>query len=129
MPWTVEYFADGAEVTYTGKISGAEILQAKADAFAHEYPRKARWVVCDFSQVQEFEIAKDDIDRIVRQDLREAARNPELAECVIATRPYEYGLARMWEMQVDAQETRTHVARNRAEADSWLRSHGLREQA
>lgn len=125
MPWTVEYFDDGAEFTYSGKVTGTEVFQAKAEFFAHEFAGKPRWVVCDFSQAKEFDIAKGDIDRIIRQDVREAAKNPDLAECVIATRPYEYGLARMWEMQVDAQEKRTNVCRNRIECDLWLKQHGL----
>lgn len=126
MPFESQYFEDGAEIRYTGVVSGVEILRAKQEFFSYNFRHTAKWVLCDFSGVEEFRFDKHDIERIINQDLRAAAGNPSLAECVVATKPYEYGMARMWEMQVDRHGRNTIVARSRNEGEEWLRRQGLR---
>jgi len=118
-----EYRPDGAEISYQGHVTGAEILDAKARFFGHGFKPEARWVLCDFSGVAKFDVSPDDVRRIIRQDLAAVETHPDLAEVVVASTPLEYGMARMWEQQVDEKRPRTAVVTSRHEALAWL--HGL----
>ena len=125
MPWTAEYGPDSADIRYDGLTTGGEILEAKRQFYSHAFEKPARFVLCDFTGVQRFQVASNDVQRIVGQDRAAAAANPRLAEVVIAPKPFEYGLARMWELQVDDARPRTAVVKTRAEAVEWLKGLGL----
>lgn len=120
MTWRAVYARDSAEIMYSGDTTGFEILNAKAEFFAHPFETPPRYVLCDFSGIQGFHIAPADVKRIVQQD-REAARvNPELAEAVVAPTPLSYGMSRMWELLVADARPLTVVQPTRAKAIAWL---------
>lgn len=125
MAVTFEYRADGAEIHYAGRVTGAEILEAKASFFSHSFQPEARWALCDFSAVENFDVSTDDVRRIIRQDLSAVEKHPQLAEVVVAATPVQYGMARMWEQQVDEKRPRTAVVTSRSEALAWLEGQGI----
>lgn len=114
-----------AELTYTGVITGGDILAAKKNFFDNPATRDLRYVLCDFTAVERFDVGSPDVQRIIQQDRGSVASHPQLAEVVIAPQAHAFGLARMWEQQVDDARPRTRVVRNRAEADAWLHNEGL----
>jgi hypothetical protein len=120
MPWRAEFARDSAEITFFGNTTGYEILNAKAQFFAHPFESSPRYVLCDFSAVHAFDITRADVQRIVEQD-REAARlHPMLAEAVVAPTPISYGMSRMWESLVADVRPLTTVKATRAEVIAWL---------
>lgn len=125
MPWTATYGADGAEVRYSGVTTGADILEAKGEFFARRFPDRSRFLLCDFTLVERFDVSTAEVDQIVEQDRAVAAENPELAEVVIAPTPIQYGLARMWQIRIAGVRERTAVVRTRTEAHEWLGHHGI----
>lgn len=125
MPFTAEFMEDGALLCYTGRTTGTEIFQAKDGFFKHRFAGPVRWLLCDFTEVEHFAVSTSKVHRIVRQDLAAVDSHPELAEVVIAPTPIQYGLARMWELQVEKERPRTLVARTRVEAIDWLARQGV----
>src|SRR5947207_14592159 len=109
MPWKTEFSANGAEIRYYGLTTGADVLKAKAEFFAHEFAEQSRYVLCDFTDVDKLDASTADVNRIINQDRRAAAEHPDIAEVVVAPQPHQYGLARMWEIQVDEARDRTAV--------------------
>jgi hypothetical protein len=64
------------------------------------------------------------VQRLVRQDLANVPSHPDLMEVIVAPQPHAFGLARMWEQQVDEGRTRTKVVHQREEAEAWIKAHG-----
>ncbi len=124
MAYTTEYFRDGVVIRYSGRTTGEDILNAKAEFFAHGFEGGGRYILCDFTNVERFDVNSTDVTRIVRQDLGAVETHPGLAEVVIAPQPHQFGLARMWEIQVQDERT-TFVAREKDEALNWLAERGI----
>ncbi len=124
MPWTTAFSGSGAELTYTGNVSGEDILEAKRQFFADPKSQALVFVVCDFSAVAKLDVRAADVQRILRQDLASVPSHPHLWEVVVAPQTHAYGLARMWEQQVH-DERNTHVVHERAEAEAWLKGQGM----
>lgn len=125
MTYVTEYRNAGAEIFYSGTITGAEIYRAKNEFFAHPFGREARYVICDFTQAGAFDVSPEDVDLIVAQDRRAMESHPSLMEAVVAPRPVVFGLARMWQTKVEDVRPQTAVVKTRAEAVTWLQSSGL----
>ena len=127
MTYVSEYGNAGAEIFYTGTVTGAEIYRAKNEFFAHRFLQKPRYVICDFTGAGAFDVSPEDVDMIVAQDRRAMTSHPELMEAVVAPRPVVFGLARMWQSKVDDVRPHTAVVKTRDEAIAWLRDAGLAE--
>src|SRR5437773_477026 len=125
MPWTSDFSSDGATIRYHGRLTGAEILQAKADFFAHAFTTGARFVLCDFSAVADFDVTPHDVQRIIDQDRRAVSIHPKLAEVVVAPEPLSFGMSRMWEEQIEDTRPRVAVKKSRVEAMAWLAELGI----
>jgi hypothetical protein len=126
MPWTADYFGDGAYVKFSGAIKGEEIVRANSDFYAHAYKDGPRFAVFDFSETVQFDVDRTAVDRIAAQDVVAAAAVvPELTVAVVAPQMVVYGMARMWELQIGGTEWRTTIARSRSEALAWLAEQGI----
>ncbi len=121
MTWTAVYEANGAEIRFAGLVTGHEVLEAKREFFAHDFPDGARWAVCDFTGGTTFEITVADIHRIAEQDKAAVVVHHRLLEAVVAPMEAVFGMARMWQLRVDAVGPHTAVVRTRMEAFEWLR--------
>jgi hypothetical protein len=124
MPWMIRCTSDGAEVLYSGRTTGSDILSAKRAFFTHGFERPPRYLLCDFGGVEQFDVDQKDVQAIIDQDLAAVSTHPHVLEVVVAPTPLQYGLARMWQMKVEQFRPQTCVARSRPEAVSWLESQG-----
>jgi hypothetical protein len=127
MPWTSDYLAGGAYITFSGRTTGEEIVRAKTEAYTHAYEAgRPRFVVLDYVAVEDFDVDRADVDRTVVQDRAAASRElPDLIMAAVAPDANTYGVARMWEKQLESTPWRTTVVRSRAEALRWLTQHGV----
>jgi hypothetical protein len=126
MAHTIDFTTEGAELCFTGFVTGQELFDAKAKFFNHGFEPAAAYVLCDFSEGEKFDIPTSDVDRMVEQDRSELARHPKLLEVVIAPQNLVYGLARMWQAKVNSVRPHTAVVRNRDEAVEWLQAAGIK---
>ena len=125
MAYTIDFTTTGAELCFTEFISGQQLLDAKAEFFAHTFDPAAAYVLCDFTEGGKFDIPSSDVDRLVEQDKGEISRHPYLLEVVIAPQSLVYGLARMWQTKVNTVRPHTAVVRTRDEAVAWLKAAGI----
>ena len=125
MTWTTHIRTEDAEIIYTGDITGADIVAAKRAFFDDPASRDLRYVLCDFTAVTGFNVKPPDVQRLIEQDRQSVQTHPHLAEVVVAPQPHAFGLARMWEQQVDDARPRTRVVHSRAEAEAWLHNEGM----
>jgi hypothetical protein len=126
MPWTTDYLAAGAYVSFFGRMTGEELIRAKTEVYAHSYEAGPRFVVLDYTAVEEPDVDRSDVERTVTQDRAVArAMLPDLAVAAIAPEAITYGVARMWEEQIHPTGWQTTVVRSRAEALGWLATLGI----
>ena len=125
MAFTIDYKEFGASVCFTGPVKGPDLLEAKTEFFAHRFDSGPRYVICDFTDATQFDIATEDLNRLVEQDNQALPEHPVLFELVVAQKPVMYGLARMWQSKVDRVRPHTAVLRTRDEAVEWLRAAGV----
>jgi hypothetical protein len=126
MPWIADYLADGAYVKFSGATTGADIVRANTQFYAHRYIAGPRFCVFDFSAIESFEVDRTAVERVAAQDVVAAASAlPDLAVAVVAPHPVSFGMARMWEAKVAETEWRTKVVRSRPEALEWLAEQGI----
>ena len=126
MPWTTLYEKHGAEICYHGIVTGAEVLEAKRQFFAHEFPGGARFVLCDFGAAEQTHVSSPELEGIIAQDNAAIGSHPMLKEAIVAPKPLQFGLARMWQTRVDEVRPHTSVTYTRAEAITWLDGQGIR---
>jgi hypothetical protein len=126
MPWTADYHADGAYVRFSGATTGADLVSANTQFYAHGYHKSPLFCVFDFSAIDSLDANRTDIERVAAQDVVAAAAVlPHLIVAVVAPQPFPFGMARMWEAMVSETEWDTRVVRSRAEAIDWLAGEGV----
>jgi hypothetical protein len=128
MSYFTEYGDKGAQIFYSGTITGAEIYRAKNEFFAHPFREDPGYVICDFTGAGTFHVSPEDVELIVQQDRRAMGSHPHLLEAVVAPRPVVFGLARMWQTKVEDVRPNTAVVNTRSDAVAWLHSAGLAEE-
>lgn len=126
MSWTTQYFPNGAALRYEGTTTGDDIYRSKIEVFAHDFPSWPRFLLCDFTLVDNFSVNPKDVDRLAELYRRAARTIGDFAIAVVAPDPHEYGLARMWEISIESSGFRTSVVHTRPEAIRWLDSRGIR---
>ena len=126
MPWSTDYLAAGAYVSFFGRMTGEELIGAKSEVYANSYEAGLRFLVLDYTAVEAPDVDRDEVDRTATQDRAVAgARLPALAVAAVAPEAITYGVARMWEAQIQATGWQTTVVRSRAEALGWLANLGI----
>jgi hypothetical protein len=127
MPWTSDYHAAGAYITFTGRMTGEDLIQAKTEAYSRQYETgRPRFVVLDYVAVEQFDVDRGDVERTVVQDRDAESRElPSLLVAAVAPHAHTYGMARMWEARLEPTRWQTKVLRSRHEALGWLARHGV----
>jgi hypothetical protein len=126
MPWTTDYLAAGAWVSFSGRMTGEELIRAKSEVYAHPYATGPRFVVLDYTAVEDPDIDRSDVERTVTQDRAAASTMlPDLAVAAVAPEAITYGVARLWDAKMQRTGWKTTVVLSRAEALGWLANLGI----
>lgn len=127
MPYTTEFWNLGTRVIHTGEgvVSGKDILDGVALGFeAAQSGMPIKEALIDLSGVSEFRVAASDVKEIVAMDNKFASLVPRAFVALVAPKDLLFGMARMWEMQVERPGWTTHAFRTRGEAEAWLAEMG-----
>ena len=91
-------------------------------SFSHASAEPLLYILFDGDHATAVDVTVQDLRDIAQQDVRASRELPRLSVAVFAQDPLAYGLARMWQVYVDASGWRTAVFLDRAAAVAWLRS-------
>jgi hypothetical protein len=100
-----------------GEVTDAELLEV-SDRLRHESAFVAGYpILCDGSTVTALSISS-----ILIESLGRTARSRTNLVAIIAPRPVGFGLARMYQILSDPENTRMHVFTRAEEAMAWLKT-------
>lgn len=75
----------GLHRTFTGKITGAEVLSSNLQAHGDERFDQLKYVLNDFTQIESFEVSEIDISIIAATDNAATLSNPGLKIAIVTT--------------------------------------------
>jgi hypothetical protein len=124
LPYRTTFVHDGRGVLHVGSgvVTGEEILGG--DEEIQSDPDRAARIdhgLVDFTDVTELRVSSADL-RLIADASRATARLvPEAIVAIVAPRAEAFEIARMWELIANVPGWRTHVFRDRASAEAWMR--------
>ena len=126
MPVETEYLDNGLGTLFrgTGIVTGEDILSANQRIFSTpEKIRKYKYGLADWTGVTEYRVKPSELEYAAFQDKTAANILPELFVAVVADKPLDYGLSRMWSLFIEVNDLNWEVAifNNRTEAERWLK--------
>lgn len=122
MAWTIEYGSQGAELLFTGRCDGADLVGSHEAIYSHHYEEGLRYIVADFSHVDFIEPSIADLVRIADHDRQYLLRNPPHVLALVAPQALVLGLLRIYVDCMEGSPLRTHISSTRSEASAWLLS-------
>ena len=122
MPIELKYVNDvaGVEFVCTGRVTGAEIIEANNSVYRHEGFVKLKYQLIDRTDCTDYQVSNAEIEQIARQDLEAAKINPNMIVVFVATTDLQYGLTRMYQAHVGNLGFETELFRDRSRAIQWL---------
>jgi len=121
MPFTTEYKNGCLYRNWSGVVSSDELFESivlvKRDILNGLPADKALY---DFSETSKIDITNRDIRKYSVKCIEIARLSPNVKAAVVAPSDLIFGLARMWEMQIDENRWHVKVFRSRELAESWL---------
>jgi hypothetical protein len=127
MPYTTRLTPSGADIRFTGVVTRALVEQAMAEAAACSVGAPLGYMLRDYTAIDRLDVSSADVRALTRFYADEAGPIAPSLVAIVAVRPVEYGLARMWELIAEDSGAygAAHVARSRAEAVAWLVAYGV----
>ena len=103
-------------------ITGAEIIEANRWLY-REIPNNdaAKFQLWDFSTATQVLIDTAEIQLMAQEDKQVAQSLSPMVTACVAPDDLMYGLARMWEAYVEDDAIESHVFRDFASAEQWIR--------
>jgi hypothetical protein len=124
MPMELAYIENnGVLLKGTGNVTGDELVNINNKMY--ETPQLTAAIafqLCDFTDVEGFNISSEEIQAVAKQDRKAASINPNMLVALVGEKDLIFGLSRMWEAYVGEASMETRVFRTLEEARDWLAS-------
>ncbi len=124
MPIELKYLNEGTGIEMIGKgtVSGEEICNVLNEIYSGEILLKQKYQIWYFINVEDFDFPKNDFTRMVDQDIEASKINPNIIIAIVGKQDLIYGIARMWEMHMEVEESgfETMVFRKKEDAEAWI---------
>lgn len=123
MPISLTFLEDGGVLLKgTGKVKGEEIIAANDKMYSdRESIASIKYQLCDFSELEKFEISNSEVETLANQDKRASQANPDMKIVIVADEDIVFGMSRMWEFESGFPESNSGVFRTMEEANLWLK--------
>jgi len=126
MTYTTTYNkSDGGFLTdYSGTVDNADIFSSAEERLAFlRNENKVKYFLSDFSDVDDFNVTPDAVMKLADITTKASKINSEIILVAIVPTDLMYGTGRMWQSYSNEANWKTYMARNRNEAEAWLKEH------
>ncbi|MGJ8653991.1 MAG: hypothetical protein ACSHX8_12015 [Opitutaceae bacterium] len=118
MPYTIEWNQDGLIWTYTGIITGQELIQSNMDVYGEPRFDEIHYQIVNMLQVTENLVTDADMRKVAYLDMAAARTNPKIRVAVIQADE----LAQGYENHTTENHWPTHSFTDLASAKEWATS-------
>ncbi len=118
---TIEGNNIGLIDTWRGSITGDDILGLLKSLFSDKAFREYKYWVTDFSDVTDFSMSPDEIQKVVDLDKKAEKVNSDIIIVVIAPKDLYFGLSRMWDSMSHEICWEKMVLRTKVDAYDFLK--------
>jgi len=85
MPYKTTWLANGIIWTYSGVLTGNELLNSNFEIFGDERFDDIRYQIVDLSAVEKVEVTENHMRKIAHLDMAAARTNPRIKVAVVST--------------------------------------------
>ena len=126
VPYSIEWKEKYAYMTFTGIVTGRDILQGVARCvYADERFDNMRYALVNFSEAESFDVAEKEIKSLAYQDMVAAKSNPNTKMAIVAPQDIMKKLAEIYAEYSEPSQWETRVFDTVEDANQWLKSLGL----
>lgn len=121
MPYTTTWLPHGIAWTYSGVLTGNELLHSNFEIFGDERFDDIRYQIVDLTAVERMEVTDKHMRKIAHLDMAAARSNPRIRVAVVTESDMGIGITETYSTQT-AEKTPwiTKVFRTRAAAEAWV---------
>jgi hypothetical protein len=123
MPVKLSHIKNGGIlIKCDGHMKGSDIREINGTIYQDpEKVKGIKYQICNFLDVDDISVTKEEVRRIAEQDKKAAEINPGMLIAIVAKTDLGFGLSRMWEAMAHESPLKTMVFRNIKEAQAWIR--------
>lgn len=121
MPYTIEWHDRGIVWTYTGTLTGPELLQSNFEIFGDGRFDEIEYQIADLTGVEKFELTETHMQKIAHLDMAAARSNPRIRVAVVTGSKTGVELTRIYQKNVTEKSTwKIGIFENPEDARIWL---------
>jgi hypothetical protein len=121
MPYLTTWRPDGIIWTYSGTLTGDELLDSNFEIFGDARFDDIRYQIVDLSAVEEIKVTEKDMRRIAHLDMAAARSNPRVKVAVVSTAKDGQFLSHAYKQFTKGKSPWiTHLFSTLEEAKKWL---------
>jgi hypothetical protein len=87
MPYKTIWQANGIVWTYSGVLTGNELLNSNFEIFGDERFDDLRYQIVDLTAVEKIEVARSHVRKIAHLDMAASRSNPRIKVAIVTTAP------------------------------------------
>lgn len=116
----IEYKKDGVRLSFYGKITSNEIMDANTEMINHPEFESFHYQLWIFDPVEDFVLSTNDLQEMAKQDKKASERNSNIKVAIFSTSQFVFGLGRMYEAFYGDGPWRIMIFYNLDEAEKWI---------
>lgn len=119
---SIEYYTEGATVTFSGDITATDILDANKTLLEHPDFPNHKFAIWNYQAVENLSYEKGQVQSLATQDRMDSWKNPDRKVAVVSKAPLLFGLGRMYAAHYGAGPWDIKIFYDFDKAKKWVES-------
>ncbi|WPJ97308.1 hypothetical protein SH580_06255 [Coraliomargarita algicola] len=123
MPYTTTWRSNGIIWTYTGVLTGEDLLNSNFEIFGDERFDDIRYQIVDLTAVEKVEVTQNHMRKVAHLDMAAARSNPRVKIAVITTSTDGKLLSDTYDQYIEGKSPwSTQIFPTLAQAEDWVKT-------
>lgn len=123
MPYTTTWLINGIIWTYSGVLTGEDLLNSNFEIFGDERFDDIRYQIVDLTAVEKVEVTQNHMRKVAHLDMAAARTNPRVKIAVVTTEDDGKLISDIYDQYTEGKSPWvTQVFATLAEAKAWLKT-------
>jgi len=121
VPYKITWKARGVIWTFSGSLTGKDAIQANLDIYGDPRFDDLRYQIVDISEVEQFNIASEDLDAAASLDDAATISNNRLIVAIVAANMEAVKVAKLYEAAMETCAWKVKIFGSLQDAQEWIR--------